>query len=62
MVIRARQGPGQPVQARDEQGVAGAEVVQARGELGTAGGLARLPAGEDPDAAGLGQGAGLVIA
>ena len=56
------QGPGQPVQARDDEGVAGAEVVQARGELGTAGGLARLPAGEDPDAAGLGQGAGLVIA
>jgi len=51
-------GPGQPVQARDDEGVAGAEVVQARGELGTADGLARLLVGEDPDAAGLDQGAG----
>ena len=49
------QGPGQPVQARHDQGVAGAEVVQARGELGTVGGLARQLVGEDPDAAGLGQ-------
>ena len=51
-------GPGQPVPARDDEGVAGAEVVRARGEPGTAGGLARLLAGEDPDAAGLDQGAG----
>ena len=58
---QALQGPGQPVQARDDEDVAGAEVVQARGELGTAGGLARLLAGEDPDAAGLGQGSGLPV-
>ena len=53
------QGPGQPVQARDGEGLAGAEVVWARAELGTAYGLARLLAGEDPDAVGLDQGAGL---
>jgi hypothetical protein len=55
------QGPGQPVQARDDEGVAGAEAVKARGELGTADGLARLLVGEDPDAAGLDQGAGLPV-
>ena len=49
------QGPREPVQARHDQGVAGAEVVQARGELGTVGGLARQLVGEHPDAAGLGQ-------
>ena len=42
------QGPGQPVQARHDQGVADTEVVQAPGELGTAGGLARLLVGERP--------------
>src|SRR5215470_16412595 len=46
------QGPAQPVQARDDEGVVGAEVVRARGELETANGLARLLASEDPDAAG----------
>src|SRR5215470_12005095 len=58
---QALQGPGQPVQARDDEGVAGAEVVWARGELGTADGLARLLVGADPDAAGLDQGAGLPV-
>ena len=55
---QALPGPGQLVQARDDEGAVGAEAAWARGELGTADRLARLLACEDPDAAGLDQGAG----
>ena len=55
---QALPGPGQLAQARDDEGAVGAEAAWARGELGTADRLARLLACEDPDAAGLDQGAG----
>ena len=55
------QGPGQPVEARDHQGVAGPQVVQAGRQLGTVGVLARQLVGEDTDAADLGQGVLLAV-
>ena len=45
------QRPGQPVQARHDQGVAGPQVVQAGGQLGPVGVLARQLVGEDAEAA-----------
>jgi hypothetical protein len=50
------QRPGQPVQARHDQGVAGPQVVQAGRQLGPVGVLAGQFVGEDAEAAGLGQG------
>jgi len=41
------QRPGQPLQARHHQGVAGPQVVQASGQLGPVGVLARQLVGED---------------
>jgi hypothetical protein len=61
MVIRSGRDRDSRSRPGTTRGVADAEVVQARGELGTAGGLARLLVGEHPDAAGLGQGAGLPV-
>jgi hypothetical protein len=55
------QGPGQPVQARDDQGVAGPQVVQTGGQLGPVGVLARELVGEDAEAARLGQGVLLAV-
>jgi hypothetical protein len=61
MVIRSCRDRDSRSRPGDDEGVAGAEVAWARGELGTADGLARLLVGEDPDAAGLDQGAGLPV-
>jgi hypothetical protein len=55
------QGPGQPVQARHDQGVAGPQVVQAGRQLGPVSVLARQLVGEHADAAGLGQGVLLAV-
>ena len=55
------QRPGQPVQARHDQGVAGPQVVQAGGQLGPVGVLARQLVGEDAEAARLGQGVLLAV-
>jgi hypothetical protein len=53
--------PGQPVQARYDQDVAGPQVVQAGGQLGPVGVLAGQLSGEDAEAARLGQGAPLTV-
>ena len=55
------QGPGQPVQARHDQGVAGPQVVQAGRQLGPVGVLAGQLVGEDAEAASLGQGVLLAV-
>ena len=55
------QGPGQPVQARHGQGVAGPQVVQAGRQLGPVGVLARELVGEDAEAARPGQGVLLAV-
>ena len=55
------QGPGQPVQARHDQGVAGPQVVQAGGQFGPVGVLAGQLVGKDAEAARLGQGALLPV-
>ena len=55
------QRPGQPVQARHDQGVAGPQVVQAGGQLGPVGVLARQLVSEDAEAARLGQGVLLAV-
>jgi len=55
------QRPGQPVQARHDQGVAGPQVVQAGGQLGPVGVLARQLVGEHAEATRLGQGVLLAV-
>jgi hypothetical protein len=55
------QRPGQPVQARHDQGVTGPQVVQAGGQLGPVGTLARQLVGEYAEAARLGQGVLLAV-
>ena len=55
------QRPGQPVQARHDQGVAGPQVVQAGRQLGPVGVLARQLVGEHAEAARLGQGVLLAV-
>jgi hypothetical protein len=55
------EGAGEPVEAGDDEGVAGAEVVQAGGQPGPVGGLARLLVREHADAPGVGEGAGLPV-
>ena len=61
MAIRFGQRPGQPVQARHDQGVAGPQIVQAGRQLGPVGVLAGQLVGEDAEAAGLGQGVLLAV-
>jgi hypothetical protein len=56
MAIRFGQRPGQPVQARHDQGVAGPQVVQAGGQLGPVGVFAGQLVGEHAQAARFGQG------
>ena len=60
-VIRSWRGAGEPVEAGDDEGVAGPEVVQAGGQLGPVGGLTRRLVGEHADAPGVGEGAGLPV-
>ena len=55
------QRPGQPVQARHDQGVAGPQVVQAGGQLGPVSIFAGQLVGEDAEAARLGQGVLLAV-
>jgi hypothetical protein len=55
------QGSGQSVQARYDEGVAGAKVGQARDQAGSVGVAAGLLVGEHLDAAGLGQGVDLSV-
>jgi len=55
------QRPGQPVQARHDQGVTGPQVVQAGRQLGPVGVLAGQPVREDAQAACLGQGVLLAV-
>ena len=50
------QGPGQPVQARHDQGVAGPQIVQAGRQLRPVGILAGQLVGEDAEAARPSQG------
>ena len=61
MPIRSASDQGQPVQARHHQGVAGPQVVQAGGQLGPVRVLAGQLAGEDAQAARLGQGVLLAV-
>ena len=51
--MRSCSEPGQPVQARHHQDVAGPDVVQARGQLRSVGGAAGQLVGEHLDAADL---------
>lgn len=55
------QGSREPVEAGDDEGVAGSEEVEAGGELGSVGGLAGLLVSEDPKAAGFVQGEALAV-